>query len=491
MLSQKLQQRLLQKLSPQQIQFIKLLQVPTDMLESRIKQELEENPALEDGNFSTDKEVERNDDDSSDSKEESTSSDEVNLDVYMQDDDISMYNKYGGASPDDDEGGFIPIQVDQSLHELLEMQVGLQEFNEREVLIAIQIIGSVDDSGYLRREVEDIEDDLAFTQSFVANPGEVDHVLKAVQKFDPPGVASRNLQECLLKQLERKGPVDPKIALARRIVSDYMDSFTKKHYKSLEKTLKITNDELKLAIEEITRLNPRPGNIVGNNVGAGGGSIKHHQVIPDFIMTNNDGELRLGLNSKNAPELRVSKQYKEMFQAYDAAVKPDKRMKETVQFVKQKLDAAKWFIDAIRQRQQTLMNTMNAIMHLQYDYFLDGDETKLHPMILKDVADKIHMDISTVSRVANSKYVQTDFGIFLLKSFFSEGVQKEDGEEVSNKEVKRVLADVIAAEDKVKPLADDRLAAIMKEKGYSIARRTVAKYREQLDIPVARLRKEI
>jgi RNA polymerase sigma-54 factor len=325
---------------------------------------------------------------------------------------------------------------------------------------------------------------LAFSQNIFTNEAEILHLLEIIQSFDPEGVGARDLQECLLLQLKRKNQNPISIKLATTIVRDYLDEFTKKHYDKLERSLGISSEELKSAINEILKLNPKPGNSFADN-------SKQLQVIPDFIINKNDQYLLLTLNSKNAPELRVSRSYQEMFQTYDKAVQKDKKMKEAVQFVKQKLDSAKWFIDAIKQRQQTLIKTMNAIMNFQYDYFLTGDDRKLRPMILKDIADQVQMDISTVSRVANSKYVQTEFGTFLLKSFFSEGIQTESGEEVSNREVKKILEECIGNEDKHHPLADEKLAEILKENGYNIARRTVAKYREQLNIPVARLRKEL
>ncbi len=488
MLKQSLQQKLLQKLSPQQIQFIKLLQIPTVMLDSRIKEELEENPALEDGSLSSAEEIpeyQLEDDEDKINPEERTEQEEFNIDDYIQDDDQDDgYKMMSDNDSDDDDKKEMPMAVNTSFHETLIAQLSLCVMADHEFMVAQQILGSLDDDGYLRRPLNALVDDLAFSQNINTTEVEVEHLLEIIQNFDPAGVGARSLQECLLLQLKRKDNSQKSIKVAIKIVRDYLDEFTKKHYDKLEKSLNISSEELKDAIQEILRLNPKPGNSYADN-------NKQLQVIPDFIITKNDNYLLLTLNSKNAPELRVSRSYQEMFQTYDKASQKDKKMKEAVQFVKQKLDSAKWFIDAIKQRQQTLIKTMNAIMNFQYDYFLTGDDRMLRPMILKDIADQVQMDISTVSRVANSKYVQTEFGTFLLKSFFSEGIQTDSGEEVSNREVKKILEECISGEDKHKPLADERLAEILKERGYNIARRTVAKYREQLNIPVARLRKEL
>lgn len=488
MLKQSLQQKLLQKLSPQQIQFIKLLQIPTVMLDSRIKEELEENPALEDGSLSNAEEIPEyslEDERSNDTPEEHQEQDEFNIDDYLQDDDQDDgYRMMADNDSDDDEKKEMPIAVSSSFHEMLQAQLSMCVMGDHEFMVAQHILGSLDDDGYLRRPIIALVDDLAFSQNIFTNESEIEHLLEIIQSFDPAGVGARDLQECLLLQLKRKDQNSKSVKLAIQIVRDYLEEFTKKHYDKLERSLAISPEDLKSAVQEILKLNPKPGNSFADN-------SKQLQVIPDFIITKNDQYLVLTLNSRNAPELRVSKSYQEMFQTYDKAVQKDKKMKEAVQFVKQKLDSAKWFIDAIKQRQQTLIKTMNAIMHFQYDYFLTGDERKLRPMILKDIADQVNMDISTVSRVANSKYVQTEFGTFLLKSFFSEGIQMEGGEEVSNREVKKILEECISNEDKKHPLADEKLADILKENGYNIARRTVAKYREQLNIPVARLRKEL
>lgn len=487
MLKQTLQQKLLQKLSPQQIQFIKLLQVPTVSLDARIKEELEENPALEDGSLTNmnDPVEEYPDKDPDDdfNMEENSYEDEFSVDEYIQEDD---YKDYGGGYDHDDEDGKkeIPIAVQDSFYENLQNQLDLLALSDKDYIVGQQIIGSLDDDGYLRRPILSLIDDLAFSQNVIVEEEDVEEMLKIVQSFDPAGIGARNLQECLAIQLRKKDLTNPIIQQAMMVVENYLDEFTKKHYDKIEKQLGVNSEELKEIVNEILKLNPKPGD-------SGAAAGKQLQIIPDFHISNNDGALHLTLNGRNAPELRVSRSYQEMFEHYEKAEKNDKKMREAVQFVKQKLDSAKWFIDAIKQRQQTLLKTMNAIMEYQYDYFLTGDDRMLKPMILKDIADKIEMDISTVSRVANSKYVQTEFGTFLLKSFFSEAIQTESGEEVSNKEVKKILEECIANEDKRKPLADEKLTEILKEKGYSIARRTVAKYREAMNIPVARLRKEL
>ncbi len=487
MLKQNLQQKLLQKLSPQQIQFIKLLQVPTVMLDARIKEELEENPALEDSSLLINEEHNEYDDDSPESEiEDYNEQDEFNLDDYLQDVEEKDYStQLAYSNDDDDDKREIPIPIINTYYEALQTQLNLIDLDDREYLIAQQIVGSLDDDGYLRRPLISLCDDIAFGQNIDATPAEFEKMLQIIQNFDPPGIGARDLQECLLIQLRKKDQQIPTVKAAINIVENYLDEFTKKHYDKLEKSLGIDSEELKSAVAEILKLNPKPGD---SNVD---GNTKQMQITPDFIITNNDGVLHLTLNSKNAPELRVSRQYKEMFITYDEQSKKDKKLKEAVQFVKQKLDSAKWFIDAIKQRQQTLLKTMNAIMQYQYEYFLDFDERKLKPMILKDIADQIGMDISTVSRVANSKYVQTEYGTYLLKSFFSEAIQTDSGEEVSNREVKMILEECISKEDKSKPLADEKLAEILNERGYNIARRTIAKYREQLGIPVARMRKEL
>ncbi len=490
MLRQNLQQKLLQKLSPQQIQFIKLLQVPTVSLDTRIKEELEENPALEDLSLANMEEPEEQypdkdpDEDTYSADDKQESMDEFNVDDYLQDDNINDYgSRYEQNGDDEDERKEIPIAIQSSFFESLQAQLDLIPLPDKDFQIGQQIIGSLDDDGYLRRPITSLIDDLAFSQNVFAEEDEVEEMLKVIQSFDPAGVGARDLQECLLIQLRKRDHI-PTVQKAINVVENYLEEFTKKHYDKLEKSLNMNSDELKEVINEILKLNPKPG-------GSNAVTTKQLQVIPDFHISNNDGTLFLTLNSKNAPELRVSRSYQDMFEHYDKTAQKDKKLKEAVQFVKQKLDSAKWFIDAIKQRQQTLLKTMNAIMNYQYEYFLTGDDKNLKPMILKDIADRIGMDISTVSRVANSKYVQTEFGTFLLKSFFSEAIQMDSGEEVSNKEVKKILEECIGKEDKRKPLADEKLTDILKEKGYNIARRTVAKYREAMNIPVARLRKEL
>jgi len=490
MLRQNLQQKLLQKLSPQQIQFIKLLQVPTVSLDTRIKEELEDNPALEDLSLANMNEPAEEypdrdpDDDNFNAEDSQESMDEFNVDDYIQDDNLNDYgSKYDQNGDDDDERKEIPIAVQNSFFESLQAQLDLVPLSDQDFRIGQQIIGSLDDDGYLRRPIGSLIDDLAFSQNVFAEEDEVHEMLKVIQAFDPAGVGARDLQECLLIQLRKRDQTSV-VQKAMIVVEEYLDEFTKKHYDKLERSLNMDSEELKDVVNEILKLNPKPGD--SNAV-----TTKQLQIIPDFHISNNDGVLFLTLNSQNAPELRVSRSYQEMFEHYDKTSQKDKKLKEAVQFVKQKLDSAKWFIDAIKQRQQTLLKTMNSIMNYQYEYFLTGDDKNLRPMILKDIADRIGMDISTVSRVANSKYVQTEFGTFLLKSFFSEAIQMDSGEEVSNKEVKKILEECIGKEDKRRPLADEKLTEILKEKGYNIARRTVAKYREAMNIPVARLRKEL
>ncbi len=478
-----LSQALFQKLSPQQIQFIKLLQVPTAELDTRIEEELEINPALEEGRD----EEKSTEEDFSDNYEENlgASEGEINVDDYLNED----YGGYkmqgdGNYSPDDDDRE-VPISGGISLHEQLLAQLGYLKLDETQKLIGRQLIGSIESDGYIRRDLEAIINDLAFSQNIESDLDEVEEVLMKIQGFDPAGIAARNLQECLLIQLERKEhPDDPAVQNAIKIINDSFEEFTKKHYSKIQKRLGIEDEELKDAVHMITRLNPKPG-------GISDGLVKTQYILPDFMLTNINGKFEISLNSKNAPELRVSRSYSEMFDAYDKSDKKDKKLKDTVTFVKQKLDAAKWFIDAIKQRQHTLLKTMHAILDYQREFFIEGDETKLRPMILKDIADRIDMDISTVSRVANSKAIQTEFGIYPLKYFFSEGIATDSGEDVSNKEVKSVLQTLVDAESKKKPLSDDKLVKMLNDKGYNIARRTVAKYREQLQIPVARLRKEL
>jgi len=494
MLKQSLSQKMMQKLSPQQIQLMKLLQIPTATLDQRIKEELEANPALDEGE-------DYNDVFDLESKEDDKKDDEIEfeLDDYLKEyieDDPTSYKMKGESYSSEDEKT-IPIAVQNSFHEQLEAQVGLLELdNEEDELIANQIVGSIDEDGYLRREPSEILDDLMFSQNIYTTTEKIEEILDLVQKFEPPGVGSRNLQECLINQLAfkiEKGEENHIEAknLAMKILSNNFDEFTKKHYQKLKKYYNISDSELKDAIDEILKLNPKPASAVNSSRDA-----VNQYVVPDFIIQNRDGELDLSLNSKNAPDLRINDQYMDMLKGFNATSKAkgkksSKKEKEAVMFIKQKIDSAKWFIDAIKQRQDTLYRTMYSIMQFQYDYFVTGDERRLKPMILKDIAEITGLDISTVSRVANSKFVQTEFGTKRLKDFFSESLKTQDGSEVSTLEVKNILSDIINNESKRKPLSDEKLKDMLTKRGYSIARRTVAKYREQLNIPVARLRKEL
>jgi RNA polymerase sigma-54 factor len=483
----KLSQKLLQKLSPQQILLMKLLQVPSVALDQRIKQEIEENPALVDAGSELSDEFDGDDQDrqdSNDNEDSSSSDDEFDLSDYMSDDDIPDYKLHSNNYPEEDKKS-MPFANTISFYEMLRSQLGDAGFSEKEHEIAETIIGNIDDSGYLERDVESMVDDLAFSMGIMTNEKEVEAVLKQIQDFEPAGVGARNFKECLLIQLRKKDTDDPFIAMAIRIIDRHFDAFTKKHYDKILKKLEISEEALKSAIDEILKLNPKPGNSLSETTKV------NHYIIPDFIINNDEGELVLSLNNKNAPELRLSNTYRTMLENYSMSSKKSKKEKEAMQFVKQKIDSAKWFIDAIKQRQHTLFVTMQAILNFQYDFFLTGDETKLKPMILKDIADLVNLDISTISRVANSKYVQTSFGTLLLKTLFSESLKNDSGEDVSTKEVKKILSDLVEAEDKKKPMTDEQLVIALKEKGYKIARRTVAKYREQLNIPVARLRKEL
>ena len=479
-----LSQSLQQKLSPQQIQFIKLLQVPTAELDTRIEEELEINPALEEGE--DEQPEEKTEQEEEFDTAEADKNDDVDLNDYLGEDDSIGYKTQSEGSADEEDRE-MPIPMATSLHEQLMSQLGYLGLNDHQYAIGKQLVGSIEADGYIRRELEAIVNDMAFSQGIDTTAEEVESILKKIQSFDPAGIAARNLQECLLLQLERMdNGHDIDVAVAKKIIEECFDEFTKKHYQKIQKKLGTEDEEfVRDAMELIVKLNPKPGS------GSSTGMVKNQYIMPDFILVNNNGKLELSLNSKNAPELRISKSYTEMFKAYDKGDKKDKKLKEAVTFVKQKLDAAKWFIDAIKQRQQTLLRTMKAIVDFQYEFFQEGDETKLKPMILKDIAGMINMDISTVSRVASSNAVQTDFGIFPLKYFFSEGIATDSGEEVSSREVKQIIKDIIESEDKNKPFSDDKLETILNEKGYNIARRTVAKYREQLNIPVARLRKEM
>ncbi|WP_018476534.1 RNA polymerase factor sigma-54 [Pontibacter roseus] len=477
-----LRQLLSQKLSPQQIQFIKLLQIPTVELEARIKEEMEVNPALEEGREEADTEYSDTEGDDYEG-EEDYGKDDIDINDYLNDDEISGYKMQGDRGGDDDDDREMPIAVTTSLTDNLLDQLGFLDLDDKQYNIGMQLIGSIDNDGYIRRELSSIANDLAFSQNIETSEEEIEQVLHMIQTFDPAGIAARDLPECLLLQLERREQ-DATTVLAERIIRDSFEEFTKKHYQKIQSRFGVTEEELKKAIDLIIKLNPKPG-------GAGAGMTRVQYIIPDFILTNENGQLQLSLNARNAPDLRISRSYADMFDAYDKSDKKDKKLKETVAFVKQKLDAAKWFIDAIRQRQNTLLRTMESIIKYQHEFFLEGDESKLRPMILKDIAEDIGMDISTVSRVANSKAVQTEFGIYPLKYFFSEGIATDSGEDASSREVKHILKEIIDKESKRKPLSDEKIEKMLNEKGYNIARRTVAKYREQLNIPVARLRKEL
>lgn len=482
MLNLKLSQKLQQRLSPQQIQVIKMLEIPAMMLEQRIKAEMEENPALEVGGDEPLEENEYQDDDSSDMDQ-----DEFSIDDYINEEEYASYKtsaKQTSPSPEDNKE--IPFSVGSTFQEFLQDQIGLRDFDEEERQYAEYIIGNIDEDGYLRREIPNIVDDLAFSQNIYVSDQQMETVLKKIQQLDPPGVGARDLQESLLLQLSRKKRDSPSLDTARDIINRCFSEFTKKHYDKIRSKLNISPEELREANNEILKLNPKPGSSYSDPLN----KAQHQVITPDFIVDERDDELHLSLNSKNAPELKVSHQYAEMLEGYKKAKVKTSAQKEAVSFVKQKLDSAKWFIDAIKQRQQTLQGTMEAIIEFQKGFFLSGDETQLRPMILKDIAELTGLDVSTVSRVANSKHVQTRYGIFSLKYFFSEGLQTESGEEVSSREIKKILQDCIEEEDKSNPLTDEKLAEILKTKGYKIARRTVAKYREQLNIPVGRLRKE-
>jgi RNA polymerase sigma-54 factor len=479
-LRQHLAQKLEQRLSPQQIQLMKLLQVPTMELDQRIKQELEENPALEEGPDDIEDDFDQEDDfdDDSDSEEE------FDLSDYL-DDDSADYKTQANNQSKDDEERVIPLSGEQSFQEKLTEQLHLLYLEDQQFTIADVLIGNLDESGYLNRSIEAIVDDLAFSMNVDATEKEVIDILHLIQELDPAGVGARNLQECLLLQIKRKQDGDISRYTAKKILENHFEEFTKKHYEKIAKKLEIAESDLKDAIDEILKLNPKPGGSMRES------AKNYQQIIPDFTLFESEGRLELGLNSRNAPELKVSREYESMLRSYAEGAKSSKSDKEALTFVRQKLDGAKWFIDAIKQRQQTLLLTMGAIMDYQEAYFLSGDETKLRPMILKDIADEIGLDISTISRVANSKFVQTNYGIFPLKYFFSESLSTDSGEEVSTREVKKILSDAIESENKHNPLTDEKLMDLLNEKGYNIARRTVAKYREQLNIPVARMRKEL
>jgi RNA polymerase sigma-54 factor len=481
-LRQHLAQKLEQRLSPQQIQLMKLLQVPTMELDQRIKQELEENPALEEGKEEPLDEFDNQEDDFSDADNDFDT--DFELSDYFDDDTPDYKTQVNNTSKDEEERA-IPLSVEASFQEKLTEQLHLLYLDDTQFIIADTIIGNLDESGYLNRDIEAIVDDLAFSANITVTSEEVETVLKLVQELDPAGIGARDLRECLLLQIERKQEGNITLFTAKKILQDHFEEFTKKHYDKIQKKLEIENEDLKQAIDAIIKLNPKPGGSMKE------GAKSQQQVIPDFIINDLEGRLELSLNSRNAPELKVSKEYEHLLRSYSEGAKTSKSDREAVSFVKAKLDGALWFIDAIKQRQHTLLSTMEAIMNYQLDFFLSGDDTKLKPMILKDIAEKVSLDISTVSRVANSKYVQTSYGVYSLKYFFSESLSTDSGEEVSTREVKKILSDAIEAENKAKPLTDEHLAKLLNDKGYNIARRTIAKYREQLNIPVARLRKEL
>ena len=486
MLKQFLNLKLSQKLSPQQIQLMKLIQLPTQAFEQRLLEEMNENPALETGKEEDDYEKDEYENDEYDDYDDSESidADDINIDEYLSDDDTPDYKTQANNYSDDDESRESPLAAPISFHQDLINQLNTFILDDHEREIAEFLVGSIDDMGYIRRSIPDIVDDMAFTQGIYTDENMVERMLQVIHQLEPSGVGARDLQECLLLQLKHKTPTDS-VELAADIIENQFDAFTKKHYDKLIQKYNISNEQLKKAIHEIEKLNPKPGGgFTGNNKVT-------ENVVPDFAIRIIDNELELSLNGRNAPSLHVSKDYQEMMQTYKDSRDKSNSQKEAVQFIKQKLDSAKWFIDAIKQRQETLFVTMNAIMHYQEEYFLDGDETKLKPMILKDIADIVGLDISTVSRVANSKYVETPYGTKLIKEFFSEAMKNDQGEDVSTLEIKKILQNIIEEEDKKKPLPDDQLAELLKDKGYPIARRTIAKYREQLDIPVARMRKKI
>jgi len=492
MLKQFLNLKLSQKLSPQQIQLMKLIQLPTQAFEQRLLEEMNENPALETGaeedeiyekdEFDNDDDTNDEFDDYDDNESEDTS--DINIDEYLSSDETPDYKTQANNYSDDDEERESPLVAPISFHQDLINQLNTFILDDNERQIAEFLVGSIDDMGYIRRSIPDMVDDMAFTQGLYTDEKTVDRMLHIIHELEPSGVGARDLQECLLLQLKHKTPTEY-VAMAIDIIENQFDAFTKKHYDKLLQKYAVSNEQLKTAIHEIEKLNPKPGgSFTGSN------KITEH-VVPDFSIRIVDEELVLTLNGRNAPSLHVSKDYQEMMQTYKSSRDKSNAQKDAVQFIKQKLDSAKWFIDAIKQRQETLFVTMNAIMHYQQEYFLEGDETKLKPMILKDIADMVGLDISTISRVANSKYVETPYGTKLIKEFFSESMKNDQGEDVSTLEIKKILQNVIEEEDKHKPLPDDQLAEILLEKGYPIARRTIAKYREQLDIPVARMRKKI
>jgi RNA polymerase sigma-54 factor len=484
MLRQSLQQKLQQKLSPAQIQVIKMLEVPTLELEERIRQELEENPALEEGEEIT---ADNDEMDDFDLNDDGGNNDDVDFDDYMSDDEIPDYKLKANNTSKDDKHEDIPFTAGMTFHEFLLEQVGLLQLTPKQETLIEYVIGNIDEEGYLRRTPEAMVDDIVFQAGVQTSDDEMYEVVEMVKQFDPAGVGATTLQECLALQLDRKTP-SADVLIAKKLLDDYFEEFSKKHFDKISKALNIDDSCLKRVMNEIVHLNPKPGNAWSGNVL----EKSMGTIVPDFILENDENKLSVSLNNSNIPELRISATYNEMFQDYTGNKQNQNReMKDAVMFVKQKIDSARWFIDAIKQRQQTLLATMTAIVEYQKAFFIEGDETFLKPMILKDIADMTGYDISTISRVSNSKYIQTEFGVFSVKYFFSESMTNDSGEEVSTKEIKKILQDCISSEDKSKPLNDDALVEVLKTKGYVIARRTVAKYREQLNIPVARMRKEI
>ena len=457
-----------QGLSPLQIQTIKLLELPTLELEQEIRRKLEENPVLEESN---------------ESEEGDDIPKNVSLSEYSADDSTPSYKLYVNNQGKDIKPQYNTFSVKESFHQSLENQLGYSKLDSRSHSIALFIIGSLDDDGYLRRDLESLSDDIAFRLGIETDEMEVERILKVIQEFEPVGVGARDLRECLLLQIDSLERT-PSRVLAYTILSDYFPEFTKKHYEKIVSKLEISEEELKGAIDEIIHLNPRPGGQIDDSY-----TEQAQQIIPDFLLEEKDGELQMTMPKFNIPELKVNKRYAQVL--LDSANSSTRAGKEAASFVKQKLDSAKWFVEAIKQRHNTLQNTMNAIISFQKEFFLTGDEANLKPMVLKDIAEKTNLDISTISRVVSSKYIQTQFGIFSLKYFFSEGLMNSSGEEVSTREIKKVLQESIEGEDKRKPLTDEELVKVLTDKGYKVARRTVAKYREQLNLPIARLRKEL
>ena len=480
MLNQKLKLKLSQKLSPQQIQLMKLIQLSTLEFEEKIKNEIEENPALERGVEELEDHNKGNDENSTEDKFEEN---EIDVDSYLSEDDFPSYD-LGYYNSNETTNKEIPSSGGISFHQFLDNQVNNLIIKDLDKPIADFIIGSIDESGYVRRDIDDLIDDLAFSQNLIVEKQKIESILKKIQGFDPPGVAARSLQECLMLQLNRKDKEKESVFNASKIIENEFELFSSKKYKKLIEKLNISDLQLKEAIDEISKLNPKPGGSISSE-------IQNNTITPDFILTIEDGNLIVEINKRNAPELRLSNSYKEMLKGYKNDPNKNKSQNDAIQFIKQKLDSAKWFIDAIAQREQTLLLTINAIMDFQKDFFLTGEEKLLKPMILKDIAEKVDMDISTISRVANSKYIDTPYGIKLLKSYFSEGMKNIEGEDISTIEIKKILKEIISNENKNKPLADLELSKRLVEEGYKVARRTIAKYREQMDIPVARLRKEL